>query len=76
MSAISVLPRVGDRWLWPLVLPVGLVVGYEAWSRAADNPYSPTIPAMGAAFVETWAGDGFVDHVLPSLANLARGYAL
>jgi sulfonate transport system permease protein len=76
VSGVAVLPRAADRWLWPLVLPVAMVVGYEAWSRSADNPYFPTIPEMGTAFVETWAGDGFVDHVLPSLANLARGYAL
>lgn len=69
------LTRVG-RTAWSLILPVAIVVAYQWWSANAHNPYFPTIPEMLVAFRDTWIGDGFVDDVLPSLANLARGYAL
>lgn len=69
------IKRVG-AWAWMLVLPVIMIVAYQLWSGSANNPYFPSLPEMGSAFVETWTGQGFSRHVLPSLANLARGYVL
>lgn len=80
MSAPSVALRLAPsrvgRLLWSLILPVALVVGYQLWSARAGNPYFPTIPEMLVSFKETWIGPGFATNVLPSLSNLARGYAL
>jgi ABC-type nitrate/sulfonate/bicarbonate transport system permease component len=64
------------RAAWSLILPVALVVGYQVWSSGAHNPYFPTIPTMLGAFRETWLGEGFTRDVVPSLANLVRGYLL
>lgn len=76
MSTVTAGVRTTVSWTWSLILPVALIVGYQVWSSAAGNPYFPTLPEMGTAFLETWAGDGLTTHVLPSLANLARGYLL
>jgi ABC-type nitrate/sulfonate/bicarbonate transport system permease component len=57
-----------------LVLPVVLIAVYQWWASGADDPYFPPIGEIAAAFREMWIGDGFTQHVLPSLWNLARGY--
>ncbi|BFU43171.1 ABC transporter permease [Krasilnikovia sp. MM14-A1004] len=62
--------------LWELILPVGLLVAYQLWAGRAQNPYFPTLGAIGAEFRATWIGPGFSEHVLPSLWNLFRGYLL
>lgn len=59
-----------------LLAPVLLVVGYQRWAAQADDPYFPTVPEIVSAFREMWVGEGFTNHVVPSLWNLGRGYAL
>lgn len=71
----TLIQRVG-RLAWQLILPVTLVVAYQLWASSADNSYFPTIPAIAEAFRANWLGSGFRDNVLPSLANLARGYLI
>jgi sulfonate transport system permease protein len=63
------------RLAWPAVLPVALIAVYQLWASHGDNPYYPTLPAIARAFRENWTGAGFAENVVPSLWNLARGYA-
>lgn len=72
---VTSLRRLG-RAAWTFVLPVGLLVGYNLWATAAGNPYFPPLERMLSAFAETWGGEGFTRHVVPSLWNLAQGYVL
>lgn len=62
--------------LWQVILPAGLIVGYQFWTAQAQNPYFPTLGAIAAEFRATWIGPGFTEHVLPSLWNLTRGYLI
>jgi ABC-type nitrate/sulfonate/bicarbonate transport system permease component len=64
------------RIAFELVLPVALLIVYQLWASAADDPYFPTIGEIASAFREMWIGDGITEHIVPSLWNLARGYAL
>lgn len=75
-SAVRSTPRRAWPVLWSLILPITIVVAYQWWSSHAHNPYFPTIPEMVESFAETWIGPGFVDNVVPSLFNLARGYVI
>jgi ABC-type nitrate/sulfonate/bicarbonate transport system permease component len=75
-ASLGRLPAQVGRAAWSLVLPVLMIVGYQWWSGLAANPYFPTIPVMLESFRETWVGSGFTQHVVPSLANLARGYLI
>lgn len=59
---------------WAAALPVTMVVAYQLWAASAGNSYFPTIDVVAKAFVETWAGEGFTRHVVPSISNLFRGY--
>jgi ABC-type nitrate/sulfonate/bicarbonate transport system permease component len=70
MTALDRARRLG----WEALLPVALVLGYQLWAGHGDNPYYPTLAAIGRAFRENWTGAGFTENVLPSLWNLARGY--
>lgn len=74
MSTLTAGVRTAGSWIWSLLLPMILIAGYQIWSSSAGNPYFPNLQSMGTAFVETWTGSGFTSHVIPSLANLARGY--
>jgi sulfonate transport system permease protein len=62
--------------LWQLILPAGLIVGYQLWAAQAQNPYFPTIGEIAGEFRSTWIGPGFAEDVLPSLWNLTRGYLI
>lgn len=58
-----------------LALPAVLVAVW--WFASADSTefYSPPLSEIVAVVTQTWDGARIVDHVLPSLARLATGYA-
>ena len=71
--------RIGHRLLAVLIgawLPVLLV--YLWWSASAEstNPYFPPLSRIWSRFLELWVFAEWPTHVLPSLRNLALGYAI
>ena len=75
MNLRSTVTR-GQRLAWELILPIGLLVTYQLWASANQDPYFPPIPEIVEAFEANWLGEGFADNVVPSLSNLFRGYFL
>jgi ABC-type nitrate/sulfonate/bicarbonate transport system permease component len=63
------------RWLGPLVLPAVALAGYQQLATSGATPYFPSLSDIAAAASQLWFGEGFVRDVLPSLTNLAIGYA-
>ncbi len=57
-------------------LPVLLV--YLWWTASAEstNPYFPPLSVIWTRFLELWVFDQVPVHVVPSLQNLAVGYAI
>lgn len=80
MTAVqAVRPPAVDRW-WarlfvPAVVPVLLLIGYQAVASSGQNPYFPILPKIAGAAGELWFGAGLSRDVLPSLGNLLIGYA-
>lgn len=68
--------RTIPAMVWELLLPLALFVAWWVWSVTAGQMYFPPLPEILRAFGHTWFGAGFVDHILPSLRNLALGYLL
>lgn len=71
--------RITGRLLALLIgawLPIALVAWW--WTASADstNPYFPPLTTIWDRFIELWFSDQFVINVVPSLRNLAIGYAL
>ncbi|GAA3754042.1 ABC transporter permease [Microbacterium kribbense] len=64
------------RVVWELILPVALVVIWWFWSAASTNMYFPPLGDILDSFGRTWFGDGFLQHVVPSLRNLIIGYMI
>lgn len=62
--------------VWEFVLPLALFVAWWAWSVTAGQMYFPPLPEILSAFGHTWFGEGFLDHVVPSLRNFAVAYLL
>lgn len=58
---------------WMPVVAIGIT-----WIVTTQSPsvFFPPVPAVLESFVETWLGDGFITHVVPSLTNLAVGFAI
>ena len=71
----AVRSRLG-RIALELVLPVVLVLSYQWFASSRKNPYYPTVGKIVSAFRSMWIGDGFREHIIPSLSNLFRGYVL
>lgn len=67
--------RAASRTATSLVVPVVAVLAYQRWAAGAQDLYFPPLPEIATAFRETWLGEGFRTDVLPSLRNLALGYA-
>jgi len=63
------------RILWASILPAALLIAYQLWSSSNQDPFFPTIPVMVEDFRAAWIGEGFTQHVIPSLTNLAIGYS-
>lgn len=56
-------------------LPALLVVAWWQWSATAQQAFFPPLKDILVRFREMWLSDGFLVHVVPSLRNLAVGYA-
>lgn len=65
--------RVLGLELW---LPVLLVAAWWLWSAQAGQPFFPPLADILARFRELWLFDRLPSDVLPSLRNLAAGYAI
>lgn len=61
---------------WELLLPIGLITAWWLWSVQAGALFYPPLPEVLRTFADTWFGSGFVQHVLPSMRNLALGYVI
>jgi ABC-type nitrate/sulfonate/bicarbonate transport system permease component len=61
--------------LYPLGLPILLLVGWGVASTGSTNRFFPGPTAILDAFADTWIGPAFVDDVVPSLYRLALGIA-
>lgn len=57
-------------------LPVLLVVAWWRWSVAADSTFFPPLPEILARFQELWLFARFGSDLVPTLTNMAIGYAL
>ncbi|HMR49963.1 MAG TPA: ABC transporter permease subunit [Arachnia sp.] len=66
--------RAGARAALTVAPPVLVVLGYELFARSAASPYFPTVAQIAEAFVQTWGGEGFGKHVVPTLSNYALGW--
>ena len=59
--------------LW---LPILVVVAWWLWSSSAQNPFYPPLSDILRRFRELWLFAQFGSDVLPSLRNLAIGFAI
>lgn len=57
-------------------LPIALVSAWWVSSADSENPYFPPLSMIWDRFIELWASDQFMINVVPSLRNLAAGFAL
>ncbi len=78
-AVVAVRPPAVDRW-WarlfvPAVVPVLVVIAYQALASSGENPYFPPLQEIISAAGELWFGPGLTRDVLPSLWNLAVGYS-
>ena len=57
-------------------LPIAIIIAW--WTASADsaNPYFPPLSEIMSRFTELWFSSEFTTHVVPSLRNLALGFAL
>jgi ABC-type nitrate/sulfonate/bicarbonate transport system permease component len=67
--------RLG-RILWSSIVPVVLLVLWWVWSARSTSLYFPPLSSILVSFGTTWFGEGFGEHLVPSLQNLAIGYVL
>ncbi|MGN6428038.1 MAG: ABC transporter permease [Leifsonia sp.] len=61
---------------WAAWLPIVLVGVWWFASASSTLPYFPPLSEIVTSFRETWFGPGFVDAILPSMANWAAGVGL
>lgn len=57
-------------------LPVLLVLAWWRWSVTADSVFFPPLPEILARFQELWLFARFGSDLVPTLTNMAIGYAL
>ena len=57
-------------------LPIALIVGWWVWSAGADEAFFPPLADILTRFREMWLFDLFISDVIPSLSNLAIGFAI
>jgi len=62
--------------LLELWLPAVLVAAWWIWSASADAPFFPPLSDILDRFRQMWLFSLFVSDVLPSLRNLAIGFAI
>ncbi|GAA1211966.1 ABC transporter permease [Pseudonocardia alaniniphila] len=67
--------RVTD-WALALLLPVLLLVAYDAWARTAGDFFFPPLSEIGATFADEWLFTRIPTDLLPSLGRMLAGFAL
>ena len=71
-SPVRMIGRLGvEAWL-----PVALFVAWWVASDSSQSLYFPSLQTIVEAFGRTWLPAGITEHVLPSLGNLAAGFAI
>ncbi|WP_030486966.1 ABC transporter permease [Micromonospora chokoriensis] len=68
-------PRIAASLLYPLGLPMLLLVSWGLVSTRGTSRFFPGPLTIADAFLQTWVGPAFVEDVLPSLARLGLGVA-
>jgi ABC-type nitrate/sulfonate/bicarbonate transport system permease component len=63
-------------WALALVLPVLLLVAYDAWARTAGDFFFPPLSEIGATFADEWLFTRIPTDLLPSLGRMLAGFAL
>lgn len=63
-------------FLTEIWLPVLIVAGWWAWSAQAGEAFFPPLANIVQRFREMWLFDLFLSDVVPSLTNLAIGFAI
>ena len=57
-------------------LPIAVLAGIWLYTTTVSSPFFPPLGTVFERFGAVWFGPGFVEHVLPSLQNLAIGIIL
>lgn len=57
-------------------LPIVLIAAWWVWSAQADEAFFPPLSNILTRFREMWLFDLFISDVIPSLLNLAIGFAI
>lgn len=59
-----------------VAVPVALVVGWYVASASSTDPYFPPLSRILEAFADLWLFEHLRSDIVPSLLNLAAGFAL
>lgn len=59
-----------------ILVPMLVLVGWAAWSAAADSFYFPPLTEILETFADLWLFDRVTSDVLPSLGRLGAGYVI
>lgn len=57
-------------------LPALILGAIWIYTNAVPSPFTPPLQDVIRQFFQFWLGEGFVEHVLPSLRNTAAGFVL
>lgn len=57
-------------------LPLLIVVAIWVYTNVVPSPFLPPLQNVIQAFFQFWLGEGFVEHVIPSLRNTAIGFVI
>jgi ABC-type nitrate/sulfonate/bicarbonate transport system permease component len=68
--------RRAVMWVIQLAVPAGLLWWWWEWSADSTNPFFPPAHLIWTRFHQLWLFDHFGSDALPSLRNLALGFAL
>jgi ABC-type nitrate/sulfonate/bicarbonate transport system permease component len=59
-----------------IVVPVALLVGWQAWTVHAQSQYFPRLSTILVEFRELWLFSQFGTHVVPSLERIVLGFGI
>jgi ABC-type nitrate/sulfonate/bicarbonate transport system permease component len=59
-----------------LLVPVLLLVAYDAWARTAGDFFFPPLSQIGTTFADEWLFTRVATDLLPSLGRMLAGYAI
>lgn len=57
-------------------LPVLILVAIWIYTNAVPSPFTPPLQNVVQQFFQFWLGEGFIEHVIPSLRNTAAGFLI